>query len=203
MTSPFWTLKVTLDAAGPGLAAEDLIDALACDDEGAALPSTGSGSILPRPATRHRPGSCIKAYSTMGRHERRRNWSEKDLRKARNPNLVAARYIWTQFWNSLASRRVKSLVVRIRAIDDEVAALTWIRRHVVQARRHIGAAREAPSSKSHGGAVDRSGRAAVVGTVVLVVVLVVVVVLRSSSSRCRTRRRTNRSRLVLPLVTAT
>jgi hypothetical protein len=76
---------------GPGVAAEDFIDALARDDEGAALPSTGSGDISARPQVlSNRPGSCIKAYSTMGRHERRRNWSEKDLTKVRNPNLVAA-----------------------------------------------------------------------------------------------------------------
>ena len=91
MTSPSSTLKVTLDSrSGPGVAAHGLIDALARDDEGAVLPGTRGGDIPPWPQVlSDRPGSCIEGRGTMGRHERRRNRSEDDLRKAGDLNLIA------------------------------------------------------------------------------------------------------------------
>src|ERR1700734_530353 len=55
-----------------GVAAEDYVDALVRDDEGAALPTTGGGDISTRPKVlSDRPGSCIKGYRTLCRHERR------------------------------------------------------------------------------------------------------------------------------------
>ena len=85
MTSP--ALDIEGDAGHSpetGITAKDHIDAFACDDEGSALTSSWSGDIPPRPQVlSHCPGSCVKGYCSVARHERCRNRREIDLRKAR------------------------------------------------------------------------------------------------------------------------
>ena len=87
-----------------GITAKDHIDAFACDDEVSALTSSWSGDITSRPQVlSHGPGSCVKGYSTVARHERCRNRRENDLRKARDLNLVAIRYLDSDLGNSLGT----------------------------------------------------------------------------------------------------
>ena len=83
------------------IAAKDLIDPFALDDEFAALPRTRSGDITTRPQVlAHRPGSGVQGDRTVSRDEGCRDRSEDDVGKARDPNLVTSRNLNPDYGDS-------------------------------------------------------------------------------------------------------